>query len=118
MTLKGYYPSMSLGFEILLGVINVVAGCTLAVIGAMVVFNKSDVLCGFVYLGVAAIMAGAFVATAGGLAFFGSCREHVPSLRIVRSALTAATDPSVLHPLNGHVPCYSGTIRVCAHHFL
>lgn len=81
MTVKGYYPSLSLGFEILLGCVNVIAGTGLLAFALVILFNKIVQLMGLALLALLGVPIGILAITAGALALNGSCRESVPTVK-------------------------------------
>lgn len=82
MTIKGYYPSATLGFTILISVISMVAGSALIGIGVLTIFNKQmAVLRGVLYLGVGTIVLGILCLASGIFTISGSCKESVNTVR-------------------------------------
>jgi len=81
MVLKGYYPSMSLGFTILLAGLNIVAGCAAIVFALLILFDKFSMALGMLYVTLIALVAGLVAIFAGIFAMVGSCQESPSSIR-------------------------------------
>ena len=81
MTVKGYYPSVSLGFEILIAVINILAGSALLIFGVVIMLGEVAQMEGLILVGVLAIPGGVLAIASGGLALTGSCKESVNAVK-------------------------------------
>ena len=90
MTVKGYYPSMSLGFGILFSVINMLAGTAFVVVGIMLIFSKGTALVGLMYLGIGAIPAGILAIATGALVMTASCHESVSTMKVASTLAIVA----------------------------
>lgn len=81
MTIKGYYPSASLGFEILIGFINILGGLALLIFSLYVMLGSVAKLQDLLLIGAFSIPGALLAVSSGVLALSGSCRESPGSLR-------------------------------------
>lgn len=81
MTLKGFYPSLCLGFELCTSTVALVSGFALSIMGIFCVVNPIDKASGLNVLGFMAIALGILAATGCLITILGSCIESTRSIK-------------------------------------
>lgn len=82
MAVKGYYPSLSMGFDLLFAVVNCFSSGALIVIGSMTLLTPTlRILPHMVYLGIGAIVVGILGLFGGILAMAGAYQESVSTIK-------------------------------------
>lgn len=81
MVLRGYCPSISLGFEILLAGLNIILGVGIIAIGIMCIVDPVEAAMGMSAEGWTCVGLGFLVLSAGVLGMMGSCGEMPRAIR-------------------------------------
>lgn len=82
MTVKGYYPSMSLGFDLIFALANCLASAALIAIGSITFFSPTlKILPSIIYLSVGALIVGIAGLFGGVMSMSGAYQESVTTIK-------------------------------------